>query len=195
MPVSLEEIQHFCSGKSIALVGNGSCLLKKRHGKLIDSHDIVIRMNYGMPIQRSLADYTGRRTDIYIGSMSRPEAVLNQLRGSNPKYVFKLIRASSNVSPKLLELPNFFLGDIKEYREVRSEFNGLKPSTGAVALSFLINNIEYANVAVFGFDFFKSASRAGRNRFNSYLYKDHDPQLEQRYIQKIIKGNKVTIYK
>lgn len=36
-------------GKSIALVGNGRCLLNREWGSEIDSHDIVIRMNLGYP--------------------------------------------------------------------------------------------------------------------------------------------------
>ena len=44
----LLKFQDYCKDKTIAVVGNSSCLFNKSYGKLIDSHDIVIRFNWAL---------------------------------------------------------------------------------------------------------------------------------------------------
>lgn len=45
----MEAIHRIVDGKSIALVGNASSLLKQGKADEIDSHDVVIRINAGIP--------------------------------------------------------------------------------------------------------------------------------------------------
>ena len=43
--VKLEEIKKYCEGRKIIIVGNSSRILNGKHQKLIDSYEIVIRIN------------------------------------------------------------------------------------------------------------------------------------------------------
>lgn len=46
--------------KKIAIVGNGGCILNKKNGSLIDSHDIIIRFNHANT--KDFTEYTGNKT-------------------------------------------------------------------------------------------------------------------------------------
>ena len=48
---------------TIAVVGNARSLLEKNYGKLIDSHDIVVRFNEGVPIDKKAQ---GSKTDLVV---------------------------------------------------------------------------------------------------------------------------------
>ena len=48
---------------TIAIVGNANSLLEKDYGKLIDSHDIVVRFNEGVPVK---PEAQGSRTDLVV---------------------------------------------------------------------------------------------------------------------------------
>lgn len=54
------------SGKDIALIGNAKSLLNKRYGTLIDSHEMVVRMNRIPTTEEKGA--LGWRTDVYVYS-------------------------------------------------------------------------------------------------------------------------------
>ena len=45
--IQLEELKDYCEGKKIIIVGNSSRILNGKHGKLIDSYDIIVRINKG----------------------------------------------------------------------------------------------------------------------------------------------------
>jgi len=44
-----KELFTYLSGKTISLVGNAQSLLEKEQGELIDSSDVVMRINRGYP--------------------------------------------------------------------------------------------------------------------------------------------------
>ena len=43
--INIEELQEYLLGKTIAVIGSGTCIENQEWGKEIDSHDIVIRIN------------------------------------------------------------------------------------------------------------------------------------------------------
>ena len=45
-----KELFDYLQGKTISLVGNAQSLLEKEQGELIDSSDIVMRINRGYPV-------------------------------------------------------------------------------------------------------------------------------------------------
>ena len=42
---TLEELKAYCKGKRIIIVGNSSGLLNGSHRKIIDSYNVVVRIN------------------------------------------------------------------------------------------------------------------------------------------------------
>ena len=63
--VTLEDLQAYCKGKKIIIVGNCSDLLNTKHGRLIDNYEIVVRINRGYQYRKHLYDeYIGSKTTI-----------------------------------------------------------------------------------------------------------------------------------
>lgn len=58
-------IKSVFDGKDIALIGNAESLLSKRYGTMIDSHELVVRMNR-VPTEPSERASLGWRTDMYV---------------------------------------------------------------------------------------------------------------------------------
>ena len=60
--------QNFLNKKKIALVGPASSIEKDKNGEFIDSHDIVVRLNYA---KIKNPDHSGTKTDViyYDGSL------------------------------------------------------------------------------------------------------------------------------
>lgn len=200
MAVALNKIQNYCNNKKIAIIGNSSSLLKHRYGKLIDSHDIVVRMNYAVPINKQLKQNIGTKMDIYIISIAHTTTAINRIRTCNSKFVLKLTRWSDKLTDKEQILDthfnNMYFGSKDDYSNLKTHyFNNCKPSTGALAVNFFNKHINYKCISIFGFDFFNSASRksAERNIFRSFLYKDHKPDKEQNFINSLLSDN-VKIY-
>lgn len=60
----IKKINIFFSDKMIAIVGSASNILDKKNGKLIDSHDLIVRFN-GAPIE-NYEQFTGKKTDVIV---------------------------------------------------------------------------------------------------------------------------------
>ena len=58
------EYNSYLSGKSVCIAGPGSSILEtKDNGSLIDSHDVVIRLNRSLPLNEETLEYTGKKTN------------------------------------------------------------------------------------------------------------------------------------
>lgn len=193
--VELKEIQDFCKDKRIALVGNSSSILGKRLGKQIDEHDIIIRMNHAVRFIDKYSLDTGKKTDIYDCEVSVINHVLSLCKEANAKFNMRLIRwgdpnTTANENILVHSVKKMYLGDHAVHRKLKQEHfsEDFKPSTGAAVLNFLINHIEFKNINLYGFDFFKTAlrNRSNMNEFCSYLYKDHSVNLEMEFFKKMM---------
>ena len=154
-------------------------------GLEIDSHDVVIRMNQGAFAQLDSAS-TGLRTDyIFLtltgGSASAKWRFLRKAMASATKSV--VLMSSKGRSLFRVDLAPFFLHYPTAWHEELIERLGHRPSTGAMAVDFLLRTVKRPEqVELYGFDFFKTPDIAhGRNRVVA-----HDPQVEERYIRSVI---------
>lgn len=200
--VKLEELQNYCKGKSIALVGNSSNILRKNRGQEIDAHDIVIRMNHSVTVIDKHHKDIGKRTDIYDCEVGPTHLVLNLTKNANAKYVTRLIRwgdPKTDAKEKLIMKANsnLYLGDPSEHRKLKQSFfaDKVKPSTGAALFNFLLQFIEFKSIDLYGFDFFTGAanSRNKMNEFQSYNYKDHSAQFESAFFKKFINETNIKL--
>ena len=66
----MKDFKSFVAGKSIALVGPASTLAGQRMGELIDSHDVVVRLNHSWPLPQEFRDDIGARVDIIYHNMN-----------------------------------------------------------------------------------------------------------------------------
>lgn len=184
MSNTLTNIQELCKNKTIIIVGNASSILNYNHGRFIDSHQIVVRMNYALPINNKFSKSIGSKTDIYSVGISRAKVVNEIINKSNIKYVLRM-------SPwgEVINGNNVFNNDKESYYKVKSNFGEFKPTTGCLTVNFFKEHIDFKSLTLIGFDFFRNINNVKRNEFKSYLYKDHNPILEQQYITNMLNSN------
>jgi hypothetical protein len=170
-------LEDLVRGQRVALVGNAQSLSKQGKAEEIDGHDIVIRMNLGLP---GLIEGIGERTDIW--------ATAKWWGGTAP-----LCRAA--VFMKLTELgdrhweqwskvgPTFPMvrwpADLEA--EVR-EFVGADPGTGIRMLYWLKRKSDPLTVSVYGMDCWETPSNWS-NRMNT---PNHKPSLERAALEKLL---------
>jgi len=192
--ILLHELKTYLDNKRIALIGNATSILDGDYGGIIDLHDIVIRMNHAIVgIEKDIYFRSiGKRTDIYIPNMNQEGVCYNMSIRSKAKYIALFTRWHNDPNKRetglLSKLDNLYLGDKSEFDKLRKEFDIYKPSTGATIFNFLIKNIKFKELNIYGFDFFKSATKDVQNRnvFKSFLYKDHSAELEKKFFEKYI---------
>ncbi|HKX45192.1 MAG TPA: glycosyltransferase family 29 protein [Planctomycetota bacterium] len=179
------------SGKRVAVVGNSGEVLKGSHGSEIDAHDIVIRMNAGVPgfVEGAHGRALGHRTDILAAArLLEPERVLSK---STPKFLWWMKRTKLGRvdledvkrSPFLLER-DVWLWDWPESleREVH-QFVGSPPSTGIRVLHAVCKHSDATEVSSFGMSWWGLLGGSSRNTWRpSREGPDpaHDPRKECR---------------
>lgn len=174
--VDRTELRERFAGKSVAIVGSGPGVLQNAPG-LVDSHDIVVRVNN----HRCVDARTGLRTDVhysFYGSSihKTPEELIaegvtlclckchdgkfiesdwhrlnNKPHGTDFRYIYKLRRAWWFTDTYIPTRDEFMASFELLERHI--------PSTGFSAL-LLIMSLEPASIFLTGFDFF--ASRVDR---------------------------------
>lgn len=134
-----KKLQVFLKNKKIALVGNSPKLLNFKNN--IDEYDVVIRINL-LPLKKHYK-FVGKRCDIMMMS-SGPIKLIDEnfikiYFSTNKKYIVKYAKGETYVFPT------------KYYKIL---FNKIKsrPTTGMMALFFLIKLIRNPKITLFGFD-------------------------------------------
>jgi len=147
MERSLEEIKEFCVGKNICLIGNAdSVLRRKRH---IDTYDIVCRMNRGAP--QGKEGSIGSRTDILFLSTNMGERNIKE--AFDPRFVVWMTVCHRLAS--LWTLKNAIQNPREDWHELHKKLK-INPTTGMMALNFLLKHINFGHLTIYGFDFFKT---------------------------------------
>src|SRR5690606_27484134 len=111
--VSLEDMNQHFQGKTVALVGNARSLSHRTFGSYIDSHDVVIRLNWA---PMSSASSHGSRTDVVATSVVFPRTHFNRLGTAMLWWM----------TPKPMLLPRWMTNSPGYYRypESRAGFAG-----------------------------------------------------------------------
>lgn len=136
------------SGKSIAIVGNAKSLLETHYGEQIETYDIIIRLNKGF-VTQPIAQ--GTRTDM-VGltpELSEDETIAN----FEPSYFLMLI-------PKMRHYKLFSRDAVRDtlfynYRYWLADRNliGRRPSSGFMAISWMVRLSQAKSITLYGFDF------------------------------------------
>ena len=61
----MKRIVDLIKDRNVAIVGNASAIIGSRQGEEIDSHDIVIRINKGVPTEDNYVDI-GKKTHVWV---------------------------------------------------------------------------------------------------------------------------------
>jgi len=144
---SLTEIQKFCKGKEICILGNANSVLNKK--KDIDSFDIVGRMNRGTP--QGKEKFIGSRTDILFHSTHMSGE--NIQRSFNPRFAVWMTICNRLASSWTLK--NAIQNPPDDWDALYDKI-GINPTTGMMTLNFLLKHIDFKSLTIYGFDFFKT---------------------------------------
>jgi hypothetical protein len=176
--VSLEEIKEFCKGKSIIIVGNSARILNGKYGKLIDSYDIVIRINKGYKHRQNLySDKIGNKTTILALGLKSATLSANVIQSNTVKYLMSSIPHSDR-----LDYPNIYDVSLETYNNLKDSLGGFKPSTGISTYNFFNRYINFESLDLIGFDFFQSSTRQ-RNQLGHCYVLDHNGIKESDFFQ------------
>ena len=160
-------------GQRVAIVGNAASLLRHSHGELIDQHDLVVRMNLGLPVNPAAQ---GRRFDLWCFSHHRV------LRQAPPGFVAP--SASVWMSPKFRDQADRGIAchfyPMSYWRALRGQL-GARPSVGAMTID-LVSRAKPREVTIIGFDFNRSKTFYETRTLPS----PHDFATEERYVTDLI---------
>lgn len=186
--VELTEIQKFCKGKTIIVVGNSSRLLNDNHGNLIDSYDIVVRINRGYQQSSLYSQMIGNKTTILSVGIKSAVSALRIIGRNKLDYILSPIIWSEK-----LNLPNTYNVTVKDYNTLKTVANVIKPSTGISTYNFFNNLNNFKRLDLIGFDFFKSSTRAV-NQLGHIKVRDHDGYRESLFFEKIKDNSRTKLY-
>lgn len=198
--ISFEEIQNYCKGKRVLIVGNSGALLKSKKGDIIDSYDIVVRMGHGFPQERYY-DHVGKRTDIWVCAYKNIDRMRDDKNKFNPKYI---IRNCFPVVPQGAEKITYFTKDNQEQiNEIRNILHNStretvrrNPTTGFVSIFLFLNYIKtQSQLDIVGFDFFQTPLNFYEQGRTDKVapHKCHRPDLEKLVIEKLIKNKTIGL--
>ena len=196
----LKKFQEYCKDKTIAIVGNSSCIFNKSYGAKIDKHDIVIRFNW--IIEKDLkrfATHTGQKFNVYVYAIKSPGRFQSLISRNNIKNKDFIIRTRHDDSHYLSEkaTKNILYYCDKEFRDsipLHLFTRCKEASAGAMTLQFLLDCVDFKSISLFGFDFFKSADSkpSMSNEFRSFYFMSHNKKDEKDFFDYWISEYKGT---
>ena len=176
----MQLLRELVDGKSVALVGNAVSLANANKGVEIDMHDVVIRMNLGIP--SVIGTLSGNRTTIWTAGRYWPEAripadckavLFMKLTASGDKDWSNMQRESS--SHPLVRWP-------RDLEQQCRDFVGADPGTGIRLLWWLKKVATPATVNVYGMDCWQTPS----NWSGRFETPNHKPELERIAMGKLL---------
>ena len=186
--LTFADVCNYVKEKRVALVGNASSAMGAEHGRDIDKHDIVVRINAGIP--NSVAnsrDHLGESMDVWGGISTKlvsPSQAPPDPTGIAAKSSVDLGEWNSRVEqvwfvpwgPRPLHpiLAPKTYGLFDEWFLAR-EYKGSNPSSG-FAIAVMLARTEAAVTNIYGFDFFETPSlQTGRT--TKFPVKQHSERL------------------
>jgi|TARA_R110000822_G_scaffold288991_1_gene410243 hypothetical protein len=186
---TLEDLKKYCKGKRIIIVGNSSKLLNGSNRKIIDSYNVIVRMNRGyFNTALHYSEHIGLKTNILsIGVQTATQA--NIIIGNNSvDYILSPI-----VYSETLDYPNVYDVSQDTYNTLKKSLGNIKPSTGISTYNFFNRFIDFARLDLIGFDFFES-SVLQTNQLGHIKVLEHDGSKERSFFWKTCDPDKTTLH-
>lgn len=133
----------WCSGKYVAVVGRAGYLTTSNAGKGIDRADVVVRVNWTLPI---IADpeHVGSRTDVlYTHTGKGTQELIDAAKACGVEHTYQ---STTDARKRLADLAG-------------ADFRVWTPNTGTVAVWDALES-GASGVIVAGFDFYRSNTYA-----------------------------------
>jgi len=166
----------------IIIVGNGTSILDKKNGKLIDSFDEVVRFN-SFRI-KGYEEYTGEKTTTWFTCNSHHIKEINSFKSVYvhtwewDKNKCQLFKSFHKVRDDCIKTDRGF---------VRSSIPLSTPSTGLIAIYMILQN--FPKVTITGFDWWdREDHHYADKQIRGTL---HKPKEELEFIKKLIDSDRV----
>ena len=187
--VSLEELQEYCQGKRIIIIGNSNQMIGSNSAKIIDSYDIVVRINKGYQYRRTaLSSSIGFNTHILAIGMKSAQLASTVIKSNSLDYILSPIIYSER-----LDYPNVYNVDDETYNLLKTSLGNFKPSTGISVYNFFNRFINFERLDLIGFDFFTSSTNQ-RNALGHLFVKDHNGEKEEEFFKGSKDPEKTKLY-
>jgi len=178
----------------IAIVSNGSSLLRLKKGVEIDSHDLVIRQNFYYYFIDP--EITGIKVDIWSCAFdfnkyddegrSKEVWCARPLKWENGgKW-----RILPHIDRKRIT-KDIHEGEYNRISQITKDAGGSNPTTGFLTLKFTQALYPEADISLYGYDFYEPPKHYYDKDFkisNAILYKDHSPDIEKKLVQEGVKN-------
>jgi hypothetical protein len=173
----------------VLVVGNGSSLLDNEYGHIIDSYDIVIRINHCLT--EGLEKYVGKKTDIWATTHTKyhkntDETIFYPSDKHNVKAIWK---RTPHVKIKKFENAHLFtMFKRKDKHNVMQDFKwkelGIKyePCTGLLTICTALKF--FKNVDVIGFDFYTDSDKP-TDYYREFELDENGNHPEDKYYEKV----------
>jgi hypothetical protein len=150
----------YVSGKRVCIIGASDSLTKQKQADLINSYDVVCRVNWGYPIADELVEYTGKRCDVLYHLMkigiASDKDFMRRAVADGVKWIVSALPEDNPAYKRFHSL----CGDIVPHRAISKEMRvklrdaiGGSPNTGQIAIRDLLSfNIK--ELYITGFDFY-----------------------------------------
>jgi len=164
------KIESYLKDKRVCLLGNAQSILQKENP--IDTYDVVCRCNRGFPWGKE--KFIGSKTDILFTSYAVNPTDLKKLA---PRYIVWCTPRHEKMTPEFADEVDMVFA-MKDWINLEREL-GSRPSTGCMAIYWLMNHAPFKSLDVYGFDFWKS---------NTWWEPrtapiPHNPEAEKKYIE------------
>jgi len=193
----------YLDNKTVAIVGPAPTVKEVENNlDIINSCDIVVRLNRSLPVHENLANFIGNRTDVLYNCMDEdPESggylhipylaqEVDWLIGAYPlktPFASNILKFKNRNNGRI----NFDVFDLQYYDHLE-ECMGTRPNTGILAiLDLLSKNIK--SLYITGFTFFKGGyAREYRNYNEEQVLKrmrdhgNHSQEPQFRYVKHIL---------
>lgn len=184
---------------NIIIVGNGSSLLEKENGHLIDQFDIVVRFNeYKI---KGYEKYVGTKTTYWFNTVNFQNKQNESRMFVNYSKIFLHIwQWDINKDPLFKSFKQFYQDRIEliktqestiiEIQKFVNDFSYFNYSTGAIAIWMLLK--EHPKVVITGFDWW-IPNKKHHYSDNVPIGTTHKPDKEYNLISKLIEEGKVEM--
>ncbi|WP_136683290.1 glycosyltransferase family 29 protein [Falsirhodobacter xinxiangensis] len=163
------------AGRSVALIGNARGLADARLGEMIETADLIIRINRA---PKPFAHSHGTRTDQLALAVALDAAKLDALQ---TRRVLWMSHKRKRLPWHVANRPGFYLHPQADYERLKTAL-GSQPTTGAMMIDLLARS-DARRIDLYGFDFFATLSLTGSRTAEQV---PHDFNAEAAWVHALI---------
>ena len=166
------------SDKKVIIVGNSTTILSEEYGDVIDSYDVVIRIN--KCATKGFEKHTGSKTDIWASTHHKYYPDFLPTDYKNIKEIWRRTPSVKMILPEdFPEYNNLIMFKTKDFK-FKSVISGLshEPCTGLLAI--LTSTLFYKDITIVGFTFYTES-----NGFVTGYYRDSELENDKTHKEDI----------